>query len=137
MPAFSISVWSTSHRTRRGIPPPYGGSRGARPAASLTWLNTSPSIQGVNERLRTVMLQRGYTPSRLARACGINSKTVERWITTDRVPHRETRWTVAHELDTDEVYLWPGLLEDRSDSDRQESIHSELVRVYPDRSSVP
>jgi transcriptional regulator with XRE-family HTH domain len=83
------------------------------------------------------MLQRGYTPSRLARACGVNSKTVERWITTGRVPHRETRWTVAHELDADEVYIWPGLLEERSDNDRQQSINSELVRVYPDRSTVP
>jgi len=57
------------------------------------------------------MLQRGYTPGKLARACDVNTKTVERWISFGRVPHRETRWTVAHELDFDEVYLWPELLE--------------------------
>lgn len=91
----------------------------------------------MNERLRTVMLQRGYSPAKLARACQVNSKTVERWISNGRVPHRETRWTVAHELDVDEVYLWPELLEDRTDSEREESVRSELVRVYPDRSSVP
>jgi len=53
------------------------------------------------------MLQRGYTPGKLARACDVNTKTVERWISFGRVPHRETRWIVAHELDVDEVDLWP------------------------------
>jgi transcriptional regulator with XRE-family HTH domain len=91
----------------------------------------------MNDRLRSVMLQRGYTPGKLARACDVNTKTVERWISFGRVPHRETRWTVAHELDIDEVYLWPELLEERSAEEREESIQSELVRVYPDRSSVP
>ncbi len=83
------------------------------------------------------MLRRGYSPAKLARACEVNTKTVERWIHMGRVPHRETRWAVAHELDVDEVYLWPELLEDRSDSELEESIQSELVGVYPDRSSVP
>jgi transcriptional regulator with XRE-family HTH domain len=91
----------------------------------------------MNDRLRTVMLQRGYSPGKLARACDVNAKTVERWISNGRVPHRETRWKVAHELDSDEVYLWPELLDERRDSDREESIQSELVRIYPDRSSVP
>lgn len=54
-----------------------------------------------------------------------------------RVPHRETRWTVAHELDADEVYLWPELLDGSAAEDRGESIESELVRVHPDRASVP
>src|SRR6266571_3307536 len=91
----------------------------------------------MNDRLRSVMLQRGYTPGKLARACDVNTKTVERWISFGRVPHRETRWTVAHELDIDEVYLWPELLEERSAEEREESIQSELIRVYADRSSVP
>src|SRR5262245_48004274 len=91
----------------------------------------------MNDRLRTVMVQRGYTPGKLARACEVSAKTVERWISYGRVPHRETRWKVAHELDTDEVYLWPELLEERSDDDREDAIQSELVRIYPDRSSVP
>jgi transcriptional regulator with XRE-family HTH domain len=91
----------------------------------------------MNDRLRTVMLQRGFTPGKLARTCNVNVKTVERWIHSGRIPHRETRWKVAHELDSDEVYLWPELLEDRSESEREEAIQTELVRVYPDRSSVP
>ncbi len=35
------------------------------------------------------MLRRGYSPGRLARACEVNTKTVERWIALDRVPHRD------------------------------------------------
>src|SRR5882757_9404860 len=91
----------------------------------------------MNERLRTVMLQRGYSPGRLARACDVDPKTVQRWISNGRVPHRETRWTIARELDIDEVYLWPELIEGRSDEEREQSVESELVRVHPDRSSVP
>lgn len=83
------------------------------------------------------MLMRGFTPGKLARACNVNAKTVERWISHGRLPHRETRWMVAHELDSDEVYLWPALLEDRSTSEREEATQTELIHVYPDRSSVP
>jgi transcriptional regulator with XRE-family HTH domain len=91
----------------------------------------------MNDRLRTVMLLRGYTPGKLAQACNVNAKTVERWISRGRIPHRETRWKIAHALDSDEVYLWPALLEDRTESEREDAIQTELVRVYPDRSSVP
>lgn len=91
----------------------------------------------MNEQLRTVMLRRGYTPGKLALACQVDAKTVERWINHGRLPHRETRWKVAHELDSDEVYLWPQLLGNRSAREREDSVQSELVSVYPDRSSVP
>jgi transcriptional regulator with XRE-family HTH domain len=91
----------------------------------------------MNDRLRNVMLRRGYSPRKLAALCGVNAKTVERWISLGRIPHQETRWTIAQALDVDEVYLWPELLRDRDDDDRQESIQSELVCVYPNRSSVP
>lgn len=67
----------------------------------------------------------------------MNAKTVERWIGLGRVPHRETRWAVARELDVDEVYLWPGLLAEQSADERSDSVQSELVQVYPDRASVP
>ncbi|HEY3718402.1 MAG TPA: XRE family transcriptional regulator [Jatrophihabitantaceae bacterium] len=67
----------------------------------------------------------------------MDPKTVQRWISHGRVPHRETRWTIARELDIDEVYLWPELVEGRSTEEREQSVESELVRVHPDRSSVP
>ena len=67
----------------------------------------------------------------------MNAKTVERWINSGRIPHRETRWLVAQALDVDEVYLWPELLAEPTPDQRVESVESELVRVYPDRASVP
>jgi transcriptional regulator with XRE-family HTH domain len=91
----------------------------------------------MNERLRSTMLRRGFTPTKLARTCDVNAKTVERWINSDRIPHRETRWHVAQTLDVDEVYLWPELLAEPTPDQRIESVESELVRVYPDRASVP
>ena len=51
------------------------------------------------ERLRSTMLRRGFTPTKLARTCDVNAKTVERWINSGRVPHRETRWRVAQALE--------------------------------------
>lgn len=83
------------------------------------------------------MIRKGFTPSRLARECDVNAKTVERWMNTGRLPHRETRWRVAQVLDLDEVYLWPELLAEPSVEQRVGSVESELVRVYPDRASVP
>src|SRR6266581_1791391 len=91
----------------------------------------------MNERLRTVMLKEGYTPSKLARACDVNLKTVERWVSLGRLPYRDTRWRVARELDADEVYLWPELLEQRGEHETNDSLQSELVQVYADRASVP
>ena len=91
----------------------------------------------MNERLRSTMLRRGFTPGKLARTCDVNAKTVERWINTGRTPHQETRWRVAQALDVDEVYLWPELLREPTPEQRIESVESELVKVYPDRSSVP
>ena len=51
------------------------------------------------------MIQRGYIPSRLARACDVNPKNRGAWFSFGRVPRREACWTIAHELDVDEVYL--------------------------------
>ncbi len=58
----------------------------------------------------------------------MNAKTVERWINSGRVPHRETRWRVAQALDVDEVYLWPELLAEPTTDQRIESVESELVQ---------
>ena len=71
----------------------------------------------------------------LAAECDIDVKSVERWISLNRVPHRQHRWAAAKLLDADEVYLWPGTLE--RGSRRRDASKSELVELYPDRASVP
>jgi hypothetical protein len=92
---------------------------------------------GVNDRLRTAMLRRGVAPGELAQCCGVDEKTVERWVSTGRLPHRRHRWAAAQRLGADEGYLWPEALA-RVKADRhRETSASELVELYPDRASVP
>jgi hypothetical protein len=85
-----------------------------------------------NERLRTAMLRTGTTTDGLAACCGVDVKTVERWLTLGRVPHRANRWDAARRLGADEAWLWP-----QATSPRRDAATSELVQMYPDRASVP
>jgi hypothetical protein len=86
-----------------------------------------------NERLRTAMLRTGTATEDLALCCGVDVKTVERWLSSGRVPHRANRWDAARRLGADETWLWPQAAPPRRDGAAQ----SELVRMYPDRASVP
>jgi transcriptional regulator with XRE-family HTH domain len=90
----------------------------------------------VNERLRTTMLRVGLTVGDLAECAKVDAKTVERWISHGRMPHRQHRWAAARRLGVDETYLWPEVLS-RSPARRQEAGRSELVAIYPDRACVP
>jgi len=89
----------------------------------------------VNERLRTAMMRTGVTSEDLAVCCGVDPKTVDRWISPGRVPHRTHRWAAARRLGCEESYLWPEVR--RSPARRAEAAHPELVCLYPDRASVP
>lgn len=95
-----------------------------------------PSNDLVNQRLRTVMLRQGVSRNDLAKACGVDPKTVDRWITLGRLPHSQHRWNAARRLDTDETYIWPQIMElDRGR--RLDAAQAELIKLYPDRASVP
>ena len=72
--------------------------------------------------------------SRLAERVAVDPKTVERWITTDRVPHRNHRGAVASVIGIDESYLWPSVAQ----AGRVKNVdESELVTMYPTRGSGP
>lgn len=86
-----------------------------------------------NERLRQAILNAGLSLDDLATEAGIDAKTVERWITRDRVPHPRNRANVARVLGLDESILWPQLEEQRA----RAVVNSEVLRVYPDRGAVP
>ena len=90
----------------------------------------------MNERLRTTMLRAGISIEELADCAEVDTKTVERWISLERLPHRQHRWATARRLGVDETYLWPDLLR-RSPARRQAASRSEVVELYPDRASVP
>lgn len=87
-----------------------------------------------NERLRGAMTAAGRSIDALAAAVAVDPKTVERWITKARVPHRSTRLVVAELLHTKETYLWPSIAEDPR---TKSASRAELVEFYPSRSSVP
>ncbi|MFG1998190.1 helix-turn-helix domain-containing protein [Spirillospora sp. NPDC048911] len=87
-----------------------------------------------NERLRAVLLEQGLTVATLAEDIGVDQKTVERWITKDRTPYRKHRYAVASRLSVDESYLWPDAL---TNEQVTAASGSELVTLYPHRSSVP
>lgn len=87
-----------------------------------------------NERLRGAVSAKGLTTQRCAELIGVDPKTVERWITRDRVPHRAHRVAAADLLGVDETYLWPSVVDDpRTVS----AGRAEMVEFYPSRSAVP
>lgn len=86
-----------------------------------------------NERLRTALARERWTVTGFADALTVDHKTVERWITKDRTPHRKTALTAASLLKEDPAYLWP-------DFGRRvvtDETHGEVITVYTERSSVP
>lgn len=87
-----------------------------------------------NERLRSRITATGLTLDGLAEQVGVDPKTVERWITTDRIPHRRHRQVTASLLRVDEVYLWPSLADDTRPRSADEA---EFVGFFPHRGAVP
>jgi transcriptional regulator with XRE-family HTH domain len=86
----------------------------------------------VNTRLRTSLQANGYTEADLANELGVDAKTVQRWVTQDRTPHRSTAYKVAKLLDVPQTWLWPGLDDDSAGEAREE-----VVAFYPHRADTP
>ena len=70
----------------------------------------------------------------LAERVSVDAKTVERWITKGRMPHRAHRIAVAQALDVDEAYIWPEVL---SAPATQSASVAELLELHPSRAAVP
>lgn len=87
-----------------------------------------------NERLRDAILRTGLDLDHVARATGVDPKTVERWITTDRVPYPRHRHAIASMVRETENYLWPDA---HAPERKAEIAESEVVKVYPHRFNVP
>ncbi|MBW3604807.1 MAG: helix-turn-helix domain-containing protein [Actinobacteria bacterium] len=87
-----------------------------------------------NERLRGAIASAGMTTEQLAAQVGVDPKTVQRWITKGRVPHRRHRAAAATLLSTRDSYLWPSTADDPT---TRSASHAELVDFYPSRAAVP
>jgi hypothetical protein len=87
-----------------------------------------------NERLRSAIVGAGMTTQILSERIGVDPKTVERWITRDRIPHRTHRLAVGAMLGKDDVYLWPAT---DSDARSKSASQAEFVAIHPNRGSLP
>lgn len=86
-----------------------------------------------NERLRAALARNRMTVSGFADDLRVDPKTVERWITKERTPHRKTVLAAAGLLKEDPAYLWP----DFGNRVVTDETHGEVVTVYTERSAVP
>jgi transcriptional regulator with XRE-family HTH domain len=87
-----------------------------------------------NEALRAAMEIANVTQRDLATACGVDVKTVSRWVAQEgRVPQPQFRYAAAEALGADPEMLWPdGIRRNiKTGADR------EIVAVYPRRSDCP
>jgi transcriptional regulator with XRE-family HTH domain len=84
-----------------------------------------------NERLRTALTRKHWEMADFADALNVDAKTVERWITKGRTPHRRTAIAAGSILQEDPSYLWPDLGKRAADE-----VHGELVGFFTERSAV-
>ncbi len=87
-----------------------------------------------NDRLRDALLGKGLTPAQLAESLAVDPKTVERWITKNRIPYTKHRHAIAALLQESERYLWPDALPPAKVASVSQS---EVVSLYPRRNDVP
>jgi transcriptional regulator with XRE-family HTH domain len=85
-----------------------------------------------NERLRSTRRASGYSVPGLAEELAVDRKTVQRWITKGRTPHRSTALRAAKLLNVPGGWLWPDL-----DSAESGGGNGEVIGFYSHRSQVP
>ncbi|MGH3041158.1 MAG: XRE family transcriptional regulator [Gaiellaceae bacterium] len=86
----------------------------------------------MNERLRRALHEGGIDLDDVARATGVNHRTVQRWL-AGRVPYPRYRGLIARLVRRDEGYLWPGVVS----RDPAASASAELIDAYAHRTDVP
>lgn len=86
-----------------------------------------------NERLRSALIDAGLTNDDVSHHIAVDPKTVERWVSQARVPHRAHRLKLAALLGQDDMFLWPST---KGDPRNAAATVSEFVTIYPNRGSV-
>ena len=87
-----------------------------------------------NERLSAAISGAGFTLQDFSDRVGVDPKTVERWITKDRLPHRTHRMSAAAVLGKSDGFLWPAT---HADARSRSATEAEFVGLYPSRGAVP
>ena len=88
----------------------------------------------MNVRLSNALIGASLTRDDLARKVEVDPKSVQRWISQDRLPHARVRRRVAQLLGQEETYFWPRLIDSR---EAKASTMSEIVEVWPTRGGIP
>lgn len=91
-------------------------------------------VRMANERLRSAIAGSGMTMTALSERIGVDPKTIERWVSTDRLPHRTNRQALSACLRRDEEFLWPTAV---SEARAQSASQAEFVAIHANRGSVP
>ncbi len=86
----------------------------------------------INNQLRSTLRANGYTETSFADELGVDAKTVQRWVSQGRTPHRATAYKAAKLLNVPVGWLWPDL-DNRSKSEEP----TEVVAFYPHRADCP
>ncbi len=85
-----------------------------------------------NDRLRAAIAAAHMDIEAVARAIGVDPKTVQRWL-QGRIPRARHRWALVDLLNEQEELLWPG-----SGSAAASPVHTaEIVAAYPHRAAAP
>jgi transcriptional regulator with XRE-family HTH domain len=87
-----------------------------------------------NERLRSAIQSAGLSIELLSDRAGVDPKTVERWITKDRVPHRAHRDVLTRLLGKPEAFLWPST---ESEARTQSASAAEFAGLHVSRGGIP
>jgi len=85
-----------------------------------------------NDRLESSLRANTYSEELFADELGVDRKTVQRWITQGRTPHRNTAGRAAKLLNVPADWLWPDLERSKNGPNP-----SEMVALYPHRSETP
>lgn len=86
-----------------------------------------------NEPLRKAMADARVSIESVARAVGVHTKTVQRWL-GGRTPHPRHRWAIADLLGVREEALWP---ETKAHATARATVTSEILAAYAHRAEVP
>lgn len=87
-----------------------------------------------NERLRGAITGAGMNFQQFGEKVGVDPKTVERWVSKDRLPHRTHRLNAAAILGKSDLFLWP---QTETDPRSLSASQAELVSLYPNRGAIP
>jgi transcriptional regulator with XRE-family HTH domain len=87
-----------------------------------------------NEALKAAMEAAHLTRPALAEVCGVDIKTIDRWLSDDRrTPHPRQRQAAATALGTEPDVIWPAIRE----ASRRSPGLREIQAAYPTRSALP